>query len=57
MKSDLRHLLVELASDSPAGKFLSRHFIDRFVAVHDPDYDNIRAMCSAAKSAGFETIR
>jgi len=57
MKSELRHLLVELISDSPAGEFLSRHFIDRFVAVHDTDYDDIREMCSAAKSAGFETIR
>jgi len=57
VKSDLRHLLVELASDSTAGEFLSRHFIDRFVAVHDPDYDDIREMCSAAKSAGFETLR
>jgi ABC-type phosphate/phosphonate transport system substrate-binding protein len=57
MKSELRHLLVELASDSPAGEFLGKHFIDRFVAVHDTDYDNIRETCSAAKSAGFETIR
>jgi ABC-type phosphate/phosphonate transport system substrate-binding protein len=57
MKSDLRHLLVELASDSTAGEFFSRHFIDCFVAVHDSDYDDIRAMCSAAKSAGFEGIR
>jgi phosphonate transport system substrate-binding protein len=57
MKSDLRHFLVELTSDSPAGEFLSRHFIDRFVAVHDTDYDDIRQMCSTAKSAGFERIR
>jgi phosphonate transport system substrate-binding protein len=57
MKSELRHLLVELVDDSTVGDFLSKHFIDRFLPIGDSDYDDIREMCSAAKSAGFETIR
>jgi len=48
---------MEMAADLKARDFLNRHFIDRFVPIHDRDYGDIRRMCWEAESADFETIR
>jgi hypothetical protein len=45
-----------MAGDPDAKNFLNRNFIDRFVSIGDSDYDDIRRMCRAAESAGFESI-
>jgi hypothetical protein len=37
--------------------YLDRGFIDRFVAVSDGDYDDIRAMLATCEQAGFMTLR
>ncbi len=35
---------MEMAADPNARDFFNRHFIDRFVPIHDRDYDDIRRM-------------
>jgi phosphonate transport system substrate-binding protein len=44
LKSELRYLLMELADDPEAKAVLAHSFIDRFVAIQDTDYDDIRHM-------------
>jgi phosphonate transport system substrate-binding protein len=56
LKSELRHLLLEMAEDLEAKDLLNQNFIERFVPIGDSDYDDIRRMCRAADSAGFESI-
>jgi len=53
LKSELRHLLAEMAEDPEAKNFLNRNFIGRFVPIGDTDYDDIRRMSRAAESARF----
>ena len=57
LKQDIRAVLLEIGDDPTAREVLSRGFFDRFVAVNDPDYDDIRAMVRAAEAADFLTIR
>lgn len=56
LKSELRHLLLEMAEDLEAKNLLNQNLIERFVPIGDSDYDDIRRMCRAADSAGFESI-
>ena len=56
LKSELRHLLVEMAEDPEAKDLLNQNFIERFVPIGDSDYDDIRRMGRAADPAGFESI-
>jgi phosphonate transport system substrate-binding protein len=51
LKSELRHLLAEMADDPEAKDFLSQYFIQRFVPIADRDYDDIRLMSRMAESA------
>jgi phosphonate transport system substrate-binding protein len=56
VKAALRTALLRLGSDLSARKELDRGFVDRFVAVTDGDYDDIRGMLAAAEHAGFLTL-
>jgi phosphonate transport system substrate-binding protein len=57
LKEDLRGVLLELADDEEGRAQLAHGFIERFVAVDDSAYDDIRAMLTAAESADFLTLR
>jgi phosphonate transport system substrate-binding protein len=50
LKSELRHLLWEMAEDLEAKDLLNQNLIERFVPISDSDYDDIRRMCRAAES-------
>jgi phosphonate transport system substrate-binding protein len=57
LRSDLRAALVELADDPAARPHLEHGLVERFAAVDDSDYDDIRAMLAVAEAAGFLTLR
>ncbi len=57
LKADLRAILIQLGDDLTARSWLARGFIERFVAVGDSDYDDIRAMLTAAQQSAFLVIR
>lgn len=56
LKSDLQAVLVTLHSDPSARERLAHGFVERFVAVTDADYDDIRAMLAAAEAINFMTL-
>jgi phosphonate transport system substrate-binding protein len=56
LKSALRTVLVELADDAAGRAQLAQGFVERFVAVDDADYDDIRDMLAAAEAAAFLTL-
>jgi phosphonate transport system substrate-binding protein len=57
LKDDLRSILLEMAGD-PAGRtVLSDRLVDRFVAVADEDYDDLRRMRATCVAAGLPTLR
>jgi phosphonate transport system substrate-binding protein len=57
LKTELRRLLVMLADDPAAREALRHAFVERFAAVHDSDYDDIRVMRNLAATAGCLTLR
>jgi phosphonate transport system substrate-binding protein len=57
LKADLRAGLLEMNDDPKAREHLSRGLVDRFVAVTDSTYDDIREMLAAAEAADFLTLR
>jgi phosphonate transport system substrate-binding protein len=57
LKVELRDLLLGLADDPVARPHLDRAFVERFVAVSDSDYDDVRAMLAACEEANFLTLR
>jgi ABC-type phosphate/phosphonate transport system substrate-binding protein len=57
LKADLRSLLLELTAD-PAGRtVLADRLVERFVAIADEDYDDLRRMRAACVAAGLTTLR
>jgi ABC-type phosphate/phosphonate transport system substrate-binding protein len=56
LKADLRELFLRLSADPAMQAPLAYGFIERFVAVEDSSYDDIRAMLVAAEAAGFTTL-
>jgi phosphonate transport system substrate-binding protein len=56
LKSELRDVLVELADDAEGRAQLAHGFVERFVAVDDSDYDDIRAMLAVTEAAEFLTL-
>jgi phosphonate transport system substrate-binding protein len=52
LKTDLQDVLLELANDPEARRHLARGFIERFVAVDDSSYNDLRAMRQTCQSAG-----
>ncbi len=57
LKCDIQSVLAEMHLDGEARVQLDRGFIDRFVAVQDLDYDDIRAMLATCEQANFLTLR
>jgi phosphonate transport system substrate-binding protein len=57
LRSELRAFLLNLASDPVARPHLDRAQVQRFDAVSDASYDDIRAMLAAVEEADFLTIR
>lgn len=57
LREDVRTVLLSMGDDSDTRATLDRGFIDHFTPITDTDYDDIRAMESAAISAGFTTLR
>ena len=57
LKADLLSLLLELVAD-PAGRtVLADRLVERFVAIADEDYDDLRRMRAACVAAGLPTLR
>lgn len=57
LKTAVRSALLAMGQDAPAREQLGRGLIERFVAVADGDYDDIRAMLSTCAAASFLTLR
>jgi phosphonate transport system substrate-binding protein len=56
VKAAVRAALLALAEDGAAREWLGRSLIERFVAVGDTDYDDIRAMLAACEAASYFTL-
>jgi phosphonate transport system substrate-binding protein len=57
LKADLRSLLLGLMAD-PAGRtVLAGRLVERFVAIGDADYNDLRRMRAACVGAGLPTLR
>lgn len=57
LREDIRAALLSIGDDSESRATLDQGFIDHFTRIADTDYDDIRAMESAAIAAGFTTLR
>jgi phosphonate transport system substrate-binding protein len=57
LKADLRAVLLELAEDPTARRHLARGFVERFVAVSDASYNDLRRMRAACAAASFLRLR
>lgn len=57
LREDIRAALRAMGSDDETRATLDLGFITRFTPICDADYDDIRAMESAAISAGLTTLR
>jgi phosphonate transport system substrate-binding protein len=57
LKQDIQSVLAEMHHEPDARAQLDRGFIDRFVAVQDSDYDDIRDMLKVCERANFLTLR
>ncbi len=56
MKRAIRAALLAMGDDPQARPGLSLGLFERFVPITDSDYDDIRAMLTAAEAAGFMVI-
>ena len=57
MRSQMRDIVVSLHRKANARAALSQGFIERFAAVTDGAYDDIRGMIEACEAANFLTLR
>jgi phosphonate transport system substrate-binding protein len=57
LKADLRAALLALGDDPQFRPRLAQGLVERFVAVDDATYDDIRAMLAAAEEKGFLVVR
>jgi phosphonate transport system substrate-binding protein len=57
LKAAVREVLLGLGRDAAAKSLLARGLVVGFVAIHDRDYDDIRAMLAAIHAAGYTTLR
>jgi phosphate/phosphite/phosphonate ABC transporter binding protein len=55
-KREVRELLVSLGDDPSARPTLAQGFIERFAAVDDGAYDDIRAMLATIRAAGWTSL-
>ncbi|MBO0699055.1 MAG: PhnD/SsuA/transferrin family substrate-binding protein [Zavarzinella sp.] len=56
VKSELRRAFLSLAGDPAAQQPLAAALVERFVPVGDRDYDDVRRMADAARTAGWHTL-
>jgi phosphonate transport system substrate-binding protein len=56
LRSELRAVLLGLADDAEGRAQLAHGFVERFTAVGDEDYNDIREMMAAAEAADFLTL-
>ena len=57
LKADLRSILLEMSRDPVARTVLAGRLVERFVAIADDDYDDLRCMRAACVAAGLTTLR
>jgi phosphonate transport system substrate-binding protein len=57
LKAAVREVLLTMGDDPAARARLAPSFIERFVAVTDEDYEDVRTMLVAAEEAGFMTLK
>jgi phosphonate transport system substrate-binding protein len=58
LQAAIQAALLGMADDADADRaVLARGFVERFVAVADGDYDDIREMVAAAAAVGFLTLK
>jgi ABC-type phosphate/phosphonate transport system substrate-binding protein len=56
LKDQAREVLVTLVDDPSARPMLDHGFIERFVAINDGAYDDIRAMLASIEAAGWTSF-
>ena len=56
LRDEVRELLVGLGDDGSARPALAHGFIERFAAVDDGAYDDIRAMLATVQAAGWTSL-
>ena len=56
LKDQVRELLVTLVDDPAARPVLDYGLIDRFTAIDDAAYDDIREMLATIEAAGWTSI-
>jgi ABC-type phosphate/phosphonate transport system substrate-binding protein len=56
LRDQVRDLLVTLGSDATARPALAYGLVDRFAAVEDAAYDDIRAMLATIQAAGRTSL-
>jgi len=57
LKEDVQSIFAEMHHDERLAKALRERFVDRFVAVQDSDYDDIRAMLTVCEAANFLRLK
>jgi phosphonate transport system substrate-binding protein len=57
LRDGIGRALLGMADDPPARVWLARGLLDRFVAVDDSSYDDLRRMRQACSAAGFLALR
>ena len=56
LKADIRAALLEMSDEAEARPHFDRGLIERFVAVDDASYDDLREMRNACERATFTTL-
>jgi phosphonate transport system substrate-binding protein len=57
LRAAMRAVLLEVGGDAAAREALAHGFVDRFAAVDDASYDDLRRMRAACAAANFLTLR
>jgi phosphonate transport system substrate-binding protein len=57
LKTDLQAVYLEMGRDPAARRVLAQGFIERFAAVDDSSYDDIREMVRVCEGAGFLELK
>jgi phosphonate transport system substrate-binding protein len=57
LRADVQHVLITLHQDPTVADMLMQGYIERFVAIQDSDYDDIRRMLAVCEEAHFLTLK
>jgi phosphonate transport system substrate-binding protein len=57
LQTAVRDVSLALGGHAGPESALAQGFVERFVVIHDGDYDDIRAMLAAIHAAGYTTLR